>query len=248
MEFRFWSRTTPQDRRRLVSTLRSLGSTSVPGLAAALSWSVRRTEKVLLQLAPQPAIGISYDPRTGSVRSIPPPAPTTDAARSGAVLTVGVPGRGAAPRPGPPVPSTDRPPAPRPLTVAAPAIRELHATSAARECSRCHIPVVPTGATDEYACPMCGRRTSANGTVVSSAGPRDSSGPTAPDPRTQELLAAWATGQPVPCPRCRTPLRHHGVGEFRCRACGERVRFTSPSERLGTATAPGPAAPGPVVR
>jgi tRNA(Ile2) C34 agmatinyltransferase TiaS len=41
----------------------------------------------------------------------------------------------------------------------------------------------------------------------------------------QELLAAYVTSRPLPCPKCRTKLRHDGPGRWLCPGCGNRLRI-----------------------
>ena len=70
-----------QDLEHLRSTVQSLGTTSVPGLAAALSWRERKTEKLLAHELGRPGTPITYDPGRRLVRwarPLPnlPPAPT----------------------------------------------------------------------------------------------------------------------------------------------------------------------------
>jgi len=248
----FWSRPAPDERQHAIATLQSLGTTSVPGLAAALSWSVPRTEKVLRELSRRGPPGLVYDSRTGTIRwgnapsspsrsPSPPPVadPTADRtgytvrppARSGPVTlptTTSSPSRAGAYRP------TVVPPAPTPPT------RIPTSDHALRECSRCHTPLVPTGVAEVFACPMCGRRISSAGTLVSPS-PSRTAASVEPDPRIQQLIAAWATGQPAPCPHCRQPLRHTVNGEFRCGSCGAHIAYEPPST-----TAP-PVPGGPMV-
>ena len=61
------------------------------------------------------------------------------------------------------------------------------------------------------------------------------------DRRSQELFAAWVTSSPIPCPKCRTPLRHHGVSEYSCPACGLAVAF--PKSEPVAASGQGPRTP-----
>lgn len=89
---------------------------------------------------------------------------------------------------------------------------------------------------------MCGRRVTATGTLVSPS-PTPSASPRGPDPQIQQLIAAWATGQPAPCPQCRQPLRHTADGEFRCGSCGARIAYggtpaTAASPPAGAGPAP----------
>jgi len=236
----FWSRPAPDERQHAIATLKSLGTTSVPGLAAALSWSVPRTEKVLKELSRHGPPGLVYDTRSGTIRwstpaaaparTPPPPLPTPSASAGWGISTA----RGSARSPPASTPvtvppgshassyrSTVVPPSPSLTPRSAPADHAL------RECARCRTPLVPTGTPDEFACPMCGRRLTAAGTLVSPA-PGRSAPPAGPDTKIQQLIAAWATGQPTPCPHCRQPLRHTADGEFRCGSCGARIAYGSP--------------------
>jgi predicted RNA-binding Zn-ribbon protein involved in translation (DUF1610 family) len=248
----FWSRPAPDERQHAIATLRSLGTTSIPGLAAALSWSVPRTEKVLKELSRHGPPGLVYDGRSGTIRwspptptparSAPPPLPTPSSNPSwsmSAARSASRPGTAPTPTASTAAPrpvsyrSTVTPPAPSPSPRVAPSDHAL------RECARCHTPLVPTGTVDEFACPMCGRRISAGGTLVSPS-PGRTAGPAGPDPKVQQLIAAWATGQPAPCPHCRQPLRHTADGEFRCGSCGARISYGSPA---GTTASPATGAP-----
>lgn len=221
------------DLERLRATVQSLGTTSVPGLAAALSWRERKAEKLLAHELGRPGTPLVYEPGRRTVRwgPVPPPSPGPTA--------------GPAPdRPGSPtVPGmivrTDRAPS---SSRTAPALTTL--------CTACHVPLIPTGSSSLAVCPQCGRlanpRTaSAAAAVVTSRpaapAPRPeapkaaTSAPRAPDPlaladrRSQELFAAYVTSRPIPCPKCRTPLRHKGVSEYSCPSCGQSVRFPSAS-------------------
>jgi len=213
------------DLEHLRSAVRALGTTSVPGLAAALSWRERKTEKLLAHELARPNTPILYDPsrrtvRWGLVVALPPPSPPTPA-------TLASP---ATPRAPPPV---------------------YTPTGLKTLCPNCHVALQSTGSTGLVVCPQCGRLSSARsgglatGAVfpsTSSSAPaparppevvRPSSPPTAtssPDRRSQELFAAWVTNQPIPCPKCRTPLRHRGVSEYGCPSCGQSVRFPSPAD------------------
>ncbi|HEV2231511.1 MAG TPA: hypothetical protein VGS18_04935, partial [Thermoplasmata archaeon] len=71
-----------EDRGLIVRTLRALGPTTVPGLAAALSWSPRKTERLVRDLVRHGAGGLFYDPGSGLVRIGPPPVVGTAPAPS----------------------------------------------------------------------------------------------------------------------------------------------------------------------
>jgi len=225
------------DLEHLRTTVRALGTTSVPGLAAALSWRERKTEKLLAHELARPNTPLRYDPsrrtvRWGQVVDLPPPTVTP------ATLPP-------APREGAPV--TPRAPSP----VYTP-------TGLKTLCPSCHVALQSTGSAGLVVCPQCGRLSSARSGAVAAASapvpapapppaaavPARSTAPGAPptvlsDRRSQELFAAYVTSQPIPCPKCRTPLRHRGVSEYACPSCGQSVRF-------GAATAPAaPSAPLP---
>ncbi|MCI4352071.1 MAG: hypothetical protein L3K14_01595 [Thermoplasmata archaeon] len=247
-----WFRPAPDERQRAIATLKSLGTTSVPGLAAALSWSVPKTEKVLWDVSRHGPPGLLYDLRSGTIRwgspvAAPPKSTSGPAAASSAPSwAVSAARSSARPSPNPPAAGsasvsrvgsyrpTVVPPAPSPPARIAPGDHLL------RECARCHTPLVPAGGADEFACPMCGRRVTSAGTLVSPS-PSRATAPAGPDPRVQQLIAAWATGQPAPCPQCRQPLRHTTNGEFRCGSCGARIAYDPP------AASPAPVSGVPVV-
>jgi len=68
-----------QDLERLRSTVQSLGTTSVPGLAAALSMRERKAEKLLAHELARPDSPLVYEPSRRVVRwalSVPAPAPS----------------------------------------------------------------------------------------------------------------------------------------------------------------------------
>lgn len=223
-----------QDLERLRTTVQSLGTTSVPGLAAALSWRERKTERLLAHELARPGTPVTYDPGRRMVRWALPPAPLAPAAAPAAPDT----GRSAALRP---------PPAPTPVFTPI-GLKTL--------CPSCHVALQTTGSGGLAVCPKCGRLSSAHSAArvaggVSSA-PAALTPPAAPpsvpsarasplsaasnptaspaslsDRRQQELFAAWVNAKPIPCPKCRTPLRHRGVSEYACPSCGHRVQFPS---------------------
>ncbi len=219
------------DREHLRSAVRALGTTSVPGLAAALSWRERKTERALALELAQPNTPILYDPsrrtvRWGPVANIPAvPAPTP------ALLA-------------PASPTAPRAPAPM-----------YTPTGLKTLCPNCHVALQSTGSTGLVVCPQCGRLSSARsgGIAVASSAAPAAPAPSAPvgrppsppssasvtDRRSQELFAAWVTNQPIPCPKCRTPLRHRGVSEYSCPSCGQSVRFPSPAESTPALAATG---------
>ncbi len=254
MRLPFWSRPAPDERQHAIATLKSLGTTSLPGLAAALSWSVPHTEQVLRELLRHGPAGLVYDMRTGTIRwgppTDPPPRPSPPSSPSGtnpswATSTPRGPTR---PAPGPPsIPPAAMTRSDAYRTAAAPAApgptwRDAANDHALRECGRCHTPLVPTDIADVFACPMCGRRVTSGGTLVSPS-PSRVGAPAGPDPKIQQLIAAWATGQAAPCPHCHQPLRHTADGEFRCGSCGARISYGTGS----TTSRPAPLAGESVV-
>ena len=233
-----------QDLEHLRSTVQSLGTTSVPGLAAALSWRERKTEKLLAHELGRPGTSISYDPGRRLVRwarPLPnlPPAPSAPPAPTHEVAT--------------------RAPPPAPAPVFTPAgLKTL--------CPSCRVPLQTTGTASLAVCPQCGRlssvRTAATASLEAASPPPAPSRPapaTTPVPaparspastttvgdgvrsadrRSQEMFAAWVTAKPIPCPKCRTSLRHRGVSEYVCPSCGHQVRFASPEAAAPAAPAP----------
>jgi predicted RNA-binding Zn-ribbon protein involved in translation (DUF1610 family) len=240
---RLFGGVSPRDREHLVSTLQSLGPTSIAGLSAALSWSERRTQKTLREVARWGEGAIQFDPMTRSVgmrRASTSPAP-----------------------PSPPVPAPT--PAPSPALAPPPLPKSWGASA---KCPACQVALSPTGTGTSYYCPQCGRlsggRVSAFGgpavgviapataAPVAPSGPRTGEPPVPPTPlsslsadrHSQELFAAWVTSRPIPCPKCKTTLRHHGVAEYACPSCGARVAFERSSALAATSTA-GPMASRP---
>ncbi|HEY6239080.1 MAG TPA: hypothetical protein VIZ68_07850 [Thermoplasmata archaeon] len=216
---------TPQDREHLVATLRSLGPTSVSGLSAALAWSERRTTKVVREAIRWGRGAVRFDPVTRQVGLLAaePPAPTPSPVEAPA------PARPAARSP---------PPLPR-------------AWGASPKCPSCQLPFVSTGTGGGLYCPQCGRLSVGAATTGPAASPppvvvapRETGVATTlgTDRRSQEAFAAWVSSQPIPCPKCRTVLRHRGVGHYGCPACGAQVTFERPAG-FPTASAPGPSVP-----
>jgi predicted RNA-binding Zn-ribbon protein involved in translation (DUF1610 family) len=138
-------------------------------------------------------------------------------------------------------------------TVSSPAAATPRAWGGVVNCRSCGTPMEPTGTGSGLFCPGCGRlagghATSAPrlpGAAPSPAPPSGApkvetgTGHAVSERKAQEMFAAWATSRPIPCPRCRTALRHDGVGQYKCPGCGETVRFGAPSSP--------PAPVGPVV-
>jgi len=221
-----------RDQVHLLSTLQSLNPTSVAGLAAALSWSERKTERTVRSLATGHAPLLVFDPHRRMVGVRHRDAAPTSAAISGAIAAPATPA--AAP------------------TAVAPG---LDLGPRAR-CLHCDVPLVATSSGGTSVCPECGRLSSRR--VASTAAPVEATRtppphPTPPpapiesgrtvvhegDRRSQELFAAWVTARPIPCPRCRTALRHRGVGEYGCPSCGHRVAFETSVAHLSLPR-PGP--------
>jgi uncharacterized Zn finger protein (UPF0148 family) len=210
-----------QDLERLRSTVQSLGTTSVPGLAAALSWRERKAERLLAHELARPGTPITYDPGRRTVRwalALPElptaPLPAAPAGVRSSALRF--------------------PAAPTPIFTPV-GLKTL--------CPTCRIPLQATGSGNLAVCPQCGRLSSVRTSPASTAAPVATTAPTsAPAPtepragaaplalgdrRSQELFAAWIGSKPIPCPKCRTPLRHRGVSEYACPACGHQVLFPS---------------------
>jgi predicted RNA-binding Zn-ribbon protein involved in translation (DUF1610 family) len=221
-----------RDREHLVQTLRSLGPTSLAGLSAALSWSERRTERVL-----QDAIGLGdgplrFDPSRRTVAWIDPNAVVPTPTMAAPAISAG---------------------SPAPATV--PVLPKSWGASA--RCPSCQVALLPTGTDAHLYCPQCGRlaasRSSAQHPPDATPAPARPDAPKGaapsvslgPDRRSQELFAAWVTAQPIPCPKCRTPLRHHGVAEYACPACGARVAFDRSTGVSAPTRASMPSAPTP---
>ncbi len=216
------------DLERLRSTVQSLGVTSVPGLAAALAWRERKAEKVLAHELARPGTPLVYDPGRRVVRWA---RPLPDL-------------------PAPPVPEAS-PTGTEPVTAYVPAAPMRIAPTLSgggfkSVCPTCHVPLQPAGTGNLAVCPQCGRLATARSATseaerapapVAPTSPAPSERGTAPsslaDRRSQELFAAWVSQSPIPCPKCRTALRHRGVGEYACPACGQTVRF--PTQPAGVA-------------
>jgi len=212
-------RPSEHDRQALQSAVKSLRETSVAGLAAALSWKTRKVERLLVDELTRPGTMMAYDPARRVVRWVPPvPVVWND----------------------PPASVSEPAPAARPAvdlgpTLAAPPLAVRSGELRAR-CPTCHVPLVASASASLNVCPQCGRlhssraatSTPEGGSAPSPGNPEPTertSSPTYGDRRSQELLAAYVSAQPIPCPRCQTPLRHRGVSEYGCPSCGETVRF-----------------------
>jgi predicted RNA-binding Zn-ribbon protein involved in translation (DUF1610 family) len=227
MQFPFGVRSHDIDQLR--ATLPHLGtSASVAGLAAALSWNERRVERTVREWERLEPMRVAFDPLTRTVRLLGVPAP-------------------------PPPPPVAAAPTPAP---AAPApVATSRAWGGVVNCRSCGTPMEPTGTGSGLFCPGCGRLAAGRGSgappplpAAAPAPPASPSagapkvetrtGQTVSDRKAQEMFAAWATSRPIPCPRCRTALRHDGVGQYRCPGCGEAVRFDG---RGATPATTGPA-------
>lgn len=224
-----------RDQVHLLSTLQSLNPTSVAGLAAALSWSERKTERVIREIAGAHQSQIMFDParRMVSIRRAPAAAPS-----------VSISG-GVAMAPTLPTAPPTAAPAPPPLLP--------KAFGGSSRCPTCQVPLIATSGGEAAVCPQCGQISTRLGRASASA-PVDRDPPTPPsapvpvesgrtvvhagDRRSQELFAAWVTARPIPCPRCRTTLRHRGVGEYGCPSCGHRVTFETSVSGIGTPRTP----------
>jgi len=224
-----------RDQVHLLSALQSLQPTSLAGLSAALSWSERKTERVLREVAASHEAPILFDPvrRMVTIRSAKSSHSTTV---SGGVAAAA---------------ATD-PPAVK-LASAPPLVLPKSFPSSAR-CPACGEALLPTATGDASVCPSCGelstRRGRAAAPVASPATPESAPGPVpvesgrtvvhSADRRSQELFAAWVTSRPIPCPRCRTALKHRGVGEYGCPSCGHRVTFETSVGGIGSQAAAAP--------
>ena len=224
------------DLERLRSTVRSLGTTSVPGLAAALSWKARKTEKLLAHELSRPNSPVVYEPGRRLVRWGPQLVPVAE--------------------PKVPPPTAPREPVPLRAPRASPPV--LTSTGLRTLCPHCHVPLLATGSTNLAVCPQCGRLASTRSAQVEAPGAPPASvdvsqsgglvvTPTLPldDRRSQEMFAAYVTSKPIPCPKCRTPLRHRSVSEYSCPSCGQQVRFPGPG--AGPARPPLPTTDGPPI-
>ncbi|MGA8709795.1 MAG: hypothetical protein WB786_00970 [Thermoplasmata archaeon] len=216
------------DLERLRSTVQSLGTTSVPGLAAALSMRERKAEKLLAHELARPDSPILYEPSRRVVRWAFPAPPPPDSTVSSAA---------------PPLPESARAPrAPSPVFTSV-GLKTL--------CPHCHVPLQSTGSGSLVVCPQCGRLSSSRGTSAAET-PLTTSTPPLParsntvsggvdDRRSQELFAAYVGAKPIPCPKCRTPLRHRALSEYVCTTCGQTVRFPKATEPRAPPVAAPPA-------
>jgi len=207
-----------QDLDRLRSAVQSLGTTSVPGLAAALSVRERKAEKLLAHELARPGTPILYEPSRRLVRwaAPAPPPPPTDSTPAAS-----------------PIPEPVRAPrAPSPVFTPV-GLKTL--------CPHCHVPLQSTGTESLAVCPQCGRLSSSrearkSGTALTVADvipppPLPKAEPGGMDDRrSQELFAAYVSAKPITCPKCRTPLRHRALSEYVCPACGQSVRFPKMAE------------------
>ena len=212
-------RPSEHDRQALQSAVRSLQETTVAGLAAALSWRTRKVERLLVDELTRPGTVMAYDPARRVVRWAPP-VPVTWSA--------------------PPPATAPAPDARRPVdlgpALAAP-LPVFRSGGLRAQCPSCHVTLVASTSSSLDVCPQCGRLFSSRAATASrpeidrapapttSNEPAHASTTIGSDRRSQELLAAYVTAQPIPCPRCRTHLRHKAFSEYACPSCGETVRF-----------------------
>ncbi len=232
-------RPSEHDRQALQAAVRSLRETTVAGLAAALSWRPRKVERLLVDELTRPGTFMAYDPARRVVRWAPPVSVAWSAPSPAAP-------EAAASDPAGPVdlgPSLAAPP---------PVVR---AGGLRAQCPSCHVPLTSSASSSLNVCPQCGRLFSSR--VATGGEPERSvahveEAPSRPvttvysDRLSQELLAAYVTARPIPCPRCRTPLRHRGVSEYACPSCGETVRFGAGGVPTGIPGAHAPSPPSPL--
>jgi len=219
---------TDDELERLRAAVRMLGTTSVPGLSAALSWREHKTEKLLAMELARPGTSVIYEPGRRLVRfthAVPEPPRSV-----------------AAPAPVPVVAEAgDLPPRAAPLV--------LRGSVLKAQCPSCHVALLSTGSTNLSVCPECGRLSSER--TAEPAAPPPPSLPVATpgeggsrppialtDRRSQEMFAAYVTSRPIPCPKCRTSLRHRGVSEYVCPNCGQLIRFPQAVGPGAVVTAP----------
>ena len=213
-------RRSDEELDRLRAAVRMLGATNVPGLSAALGCRDHRTEKLLARELARPDTPLVYEPSRRTVRVARPEAPASPS--TPATPTRGLPSRPALP------------PAGRGSSIG------VKGTTLKTLCPSCHVALLATGSGSLSVCPQCGRLAAAK---VADEAPAAPSPPALPTPtpgvgdggsrpptaqtdrRSQELFAAYVTSRPIPCPKCRTTLRHRGISEYGCPACGQLVRF-----------------------
>ncbi|MCI4320057.1 MAG: hypothetical protein L3K23_08015 [Thermoplasmata archaeon] len=232
-----------RDEVHLLSALESLGSTSLAGLSAALSWSERKTERCLKEVVASGAAPLRYNAAQRTVEwvtrsreiaaAVAPPAPRSSSSAPPPLPTV----PRSAPRPAPPPPPSVIPPAP--------------SLSGLVRCPVCHASLTPTGTTAHGYCNKCGRlvtlqRSAPAAPSAPAPSPSSTSAaalpPSGGDRKAQEMFAAWVTARPVPCPKCRTPMGHHGLAEYSCPSCGQKVTFPRPELPSGPLRPTAPAA------
>ena len=223
-----------RDEVHLLSALESLGSTSLAGLSAALSWSERKTERCLREVVASGAAPLRYNAAQRTVEWV-----TRTRELATTVATPAPRSSAAPPVPPPPLPTGVRG-SPRPAGTPQPPVNPpAPSLGSAARCPVCHANLTSTGSAAHGYCNKCGRlvtlQRSAPAAPTTPAPPASapSTPPTAPPPsgadrKSQEMFAAWVTARPVPCPRCRTPMGHHGLAEYSCPSCGEKVTFPRP--------------------
>lgn len=230
------------EREHVVTTVRSLGTTSVAGLAAALSISERRAVKLLRETFRHGPRGLVWDVSTRTVsfgiRSADRSAGYGVAAAPAEIPLDSLEAMDSrSPTPMAAIPSlvaqVPTPPVPAVL-------RSSSLTSRLRppNCVHCKVGMVATEVEGQYCCPQCGRFDRGGATSSTSPAPAPAAevpARPAPDQRTQEMFAAWAIGKPIPCPQCRQPLRHHGVGAYRCPTCGREIAFSAKGATVANA-------------
>jgi len=216
-----------QDLERLRSTVQSLGTTSVPGLAAALSMRERKAEKLLAHELARPGTPVVYEPSRRLVRwaAVVPAPVAAEPAESAPALPVS--------------PAAPRAPSP---TFTSVGLKTL--------CPHCHVPLQSTGSGSLVVCPQCGRLSTArDGRAAEppvTAAPATAAATSVPasnldDRRSQEMFAAYVSSKPIPCPKCRTSLRHRALSEYVCPSCGQSVRFPKAADPRAAPVAPPPA-------
>ena len=234
-----------RDQVHLLSALESLGSTSIAGLSAALSWPTRKTERTLRDVVASGAAPLRFDAGRQMVEWITPVPRSPSSPAEPLRAEVG-------PRPAATslafartVQALEAQIKPRRSVT----LSTVSGSSGVSRCPACHSTLESTGDGAHGYCTKCGRLIKLSAAVqpipgLDAATHRSVTAPVrsgnGADRKSQELFAAWVSQRPIPCPRCRTTMNHHGVSEYSCPACGEQVKFPKPE--LG---APAPATEGP---
>jgi predicted RNA-binding Zn-ribbon protein involved in translation (DUF1610 family) len=228
-----------RERDRLVTTLDSLGPTTVSGLSAALSWSEGRTKRTIRAVNSHHEANIRLDSTARSVSLVRPKAAPK------VVPTAEVEGS---------VPPGALPVAPDPPVARRAAVTPSMNGTWSAKCPNCQVGLSTTGTAGLLVCPECGElhhapsqtlssipppvRAPSVSTVAPIRAPPVAIRPRTDDRRSQELFAAWVTARPIPCPKCQTPLRHRGVAQYGCPACGEMVQFDPAGGGVAAPSAP----------